>query len=505
MAADGTVAKALATGDHLGTGTVRNIFRLGIGFSGDLAVGCDRPDGSQWLVRFPGGNVKSPPDVLPLNGFGQIFTVNAAGTLFLGDAGQGWGLYLWPPKASSANMILLQNRPAPAGELIVEIQAAAMTSSGTVFAKVRTAAQSLEMLRIAAGAATMLFQSGDRLSVTANLTLRGVVPGGLSGDAHPLMGGLQSSVFQINDAAGLVPRVLLGDRLGTAPFYGNLAVKAPDGTLYVAADDGVFRLGAGSSDLVFALPRRDSDGVMQNNIPLLAINDSGAVAWVGNTNQSHARLCLATGGNTQLLAYIGTNPQYRTPSPAGGYFTGIQEIAIDANGRLMARLTVGGGPSGYFVWANGQWKAAALFGQTKVNDLTVDGANEMKAGGGNFYAIFVQRGTSALAQYTDSGWNPLISAPQALPSGAALNSIRNLVVNRAGDVAFSANADGGFPEIVVLAGDTARLVFAGDQPLADGSFLFSIAQIDFRDDRRLFFVAFDLLDRVNLYVAEPLF
>jgi hypothetical protein len=303
----------------------------------------------------------------------------------------------------------------------------------------------------------------------------------------------------------LVPRVLLGDRLGAAPFYGNLAVKAPDGTLYVAADDGVYRVGAGSNDLVFALPRRDSDGVTQNNVPLLAANDSGAAAWVGNTNQSHSRLCLASGGNTQLLAYIGTNPQYRTPSPAGGYFAGFQEIAIDVNGRVMARLTVNGGPSGYFLWANGQWKAAALFGQTIVNGLVVDGAVEVKAGAGNFYAVFAQRGTSVLAQYTDSGWNPLISAPQALPSGAALNSIRNLVVNRAGDVAFSANADGGFPEIVVLAGDTARLVFAGDQPLADGSFLFSIPQIDFRDDRRLFFVAFDLLDRVNLYVAEPLF
>ena len=83
--------------------------------------------------------------------------------------------------------------------------------------------------------------------------------------------------------------------------------------------------------------------------------------------------------------------------------------------------------------------------------------------------------------------------------------VRLVAIRGDGDVAFSANADGGFPEIVVLAGDTARLVFAGDQPLADGAFLFSIPQIDFRDDRRLFFLAFDLLDRVNLYVAEPLF
>jgi hypothetical protein len=505
IGADGAVAKALATGDRLGTGTVRNILRVGIGFSGDLAVGCDRPDGSVWLMRFPGGNITSAPDVLPLNSYSQVFTVNAAGVLFLGDAGRGWGLYLWPPKASSANLILLQNRPAPAGELIVEIQAAAMTSSGTVFAKVRTAAQPLEILRIAAGSAAVFFQSGDRLSVSANLTLRGLVAGAVSGDAHPLMGGFQSSIFQINDAAGLVPRLLLGDRLGAAPFYGNLAVKAPDGTLYVVADDGVFRLGAGSNDLALSWPRRDSDGVTQNNISLLAANDSSAVAWVGNTNQSHSRLCLGSGGNTQLLAYIGTNPLYRTPSPAGGYFAGVQEIAIDANGRVMARLSVTGGPSGYFLWANGQWKAAALFGQTKVNDLSVDGAVELKAGGGNFYAILAQRGTSVLAQYTDGGWNPLAVGGQPLPSGAALNSFRNLTVNRAGDVAFSANADGGFPEIVVLAGDTARLVFAGDQPLADGSFLVSIPQIDFRDDRRLFFLAFDLMDRVNLYVAEPIF
>ena len=161
--------------------------------------------------------------------------------------------------------------------------------------------------------------------------------------------------------------------------------------------------------------------------------------------------------------------------------------------------------SGYFLWANGQWKAAALFGQTQVNGQPVDGAVESKAGAGNFYAILTQRGYSLLAQYTDSGWNALVVLGQTLPSGAALNSIRNLAVNRAGDVAFSANTDGGFPEIVVLAGNTARLVFAGDQPLADGTFLFSIPQIDFRDDQRLFFVAFDLSDRVNLYVAEPLF
>ncbi|PWU06718.1 MAG: hypothetical protein C5B51_11710 [Terriglobia bacterium] len=504
VAPDGAIAKALKTGDAAGGGTVRNIFRLGIGFSGDLAIGCDRSDGSTLLLRFPGGNLGAAPNVLPLNGFSQIYSVNAAGVLFLGDGGRGWGLYVWPPKAASANLVVLQGRPAPAGDVILEIQAAAMTSAGVVFAKVRTAAQPLEILRFASGGPAVALQSGDRLSVSANLTLRGVVPGAANGDAHPLMGGFQSSIFQVNDT-GLMPRVLLGDRLNVAPYYGNVAVKAPDGTLYVAADDSLSRVGPNSSELVLGFPRRDTDGVIQNSPSTLAANDNGQVAWVSFTNQNHSRVSIVSGGKVQVLAYAGANPQYRTASPAGGYFANWQEIAMDNSGRVMARFTVNGGPSGYFLWANGQWSAAALFGQTKVNDLTVEGANEVKAGGGSFYAILTQRGTAVLAQYTDSGWNPLFSGGQALPSGAALNSFRNLAVNRAGEVAFSANADGGFPEIVALVGDTARLVFAGDQPLTDGSFLFSIPQIDFRDDRRVFFLAFDLMDRVNLYVAEPLY
>jgi hypothetical protein len=338
------------------------------------------------------------------------------------------------------------------------------------------------------------------------LTLRGLVPGAATGDTHPLMGGFQSSIFQFSDGAGLAPQVLLGDRLGIAPYYGNSNVKAPDGTLYVTTDDGVYRLGPAGNDLVLGLPHLDPDGVTQFSPNSLSANESGAVAWVAGTSQNHSRLCVSSGGTIQILAYIGTNPQFRTASPAGGFFAGWQEFAIDSGGRVMARFTVNGGPSGYFLWAHGQWTAAALFGQTKIPDQVVDGANELKASGANFYATFTQRGpTTVLAQFTGSGWNPLFAAPQALPSGAALQSFRNFIVNRNGDIAFTANADGGFPEIVVLSGGSAHLVYTGDQPLPDGSFLYSIPQIDFRDDRRVFFLAFDFLDRLNLYVAKPLF
>ncbi|MBZ5575485.1 MAG: Ig-like domain-containing protein [Acidobacteriia bacterium] len=516
VAPDGTLSMALGTGNHLRGSIVRNIFGLGIGSSGDLAIGCDRPDGSQFVLRFANGDLSSAPEVLSLNWVGQIYTVNAAGVLFYGDAGQGAGLYLWPPKASTANPILLQGGPAPSGDPIVEIQAAAMTSAGTVFAKVRTASQPLELLRIAAGGVTMLLESGDQLAVTANLTLMGLVQGAAVGDPHPLMGGFQASVFQLNDSQGLIPRVLVGDRLSTAPFSGyQPARKALDGSLYVVPDDGIFRVGAGGNSLVFGLPHTDADGVVQNGLAGgslglsggLAANQDGAVAWISNTNQNHQRLYLLSGGTLRLLAYIGGNSQYRTNSPAGGYFSNWQELALDNTGRVMARFSVTGGPSGYFLWANGQWTAAALFGQTTVAGQVVDGAGQMKASAANFYATFTAHGgpPTVLAQYTSGGWNQLAAAGLALPDGAELNSFTNLAVDRADEVAYSGWSSGGSPEIVVMTGTTARIALSGSQPLSDGSFVQNIQQIDFRDDHRVFFVAFDVYDRMNLYVAEPNF
>jgi len=282
----------------------------------------------------------------------------------------------------------------------------------------------------------------------------------------------------------------------------------------VAADDGIYRVGAGINSLVFGLPHVDADGITQQNVSganqylsgALAANESGAVAWISDTYQSHQRLYLSSGGKIQLLAYLGANPQYRTSSPAGGYFSGWQEIALDNAGRLMARLSVTGGPSGYFLWANGQWTAAALFGQTSVAGQAVTGASELKASSSNFYVTFTQHGSgipTLLAEYTGGSWNQLFVLGQSLPDGSNLNSFSHLAVNRADEVAFGAWSNG--PEIVVLTGNTAHQVYTGSQLLPDGSYLYNIAQIDFRDDHRVFFVAFDLSDRVNLYVAQPTF
>ena len=514
---DGSIEMALGTGHHLLGSYVRNIYTEGMGSAGDLAIGCDRPDNTQYLLRYPGGSLATAPQVLATNGLSQIYSVNAAGVLFLGDGGQGWGLYLWPPQAASATAILVQGRPAPSGDEIAEIQAAAMNAAGTVFAKVRTASQPMEILRVAAGAATILFQSGDQLAVTANLTPMGLVPGAASGNPHVLMGGSQASVFELSDTAGLIPRVRLGDVLNSAEYSGYMpARKALDGTLYVAPDDGIFRLNSGGNGRVASFPRTDADGVYiyglsganQDLSGALAANQNGAVAWIASSNQNHDRLYLSSGGNTQLLAYIGNNSHYSTASPAGGYFSSWRQIAIDNTGRVMAQFLVAGGPSGYFLWANGQWTAAALFNTTSVGGKVVDGGHRLVASSSNFYATFTQNGYwtgTVLAEYTGSGWNEIAIQADTLVDGALLNGFMGLAVNRGDDLAYSVWTNSGYQEIIVLAGGTAKLAFSGNQPLPDGSFVGNVSQIEFRDDHRVFFTGFDDSDRFNIYVAQPNF
>jgi hypothetical protein len=497
----GQPVKLLAEGDRLGGEVVQSVAQVVVGPAGDLVITGYWSNGG-FIARYARGIVSSPPQVFFLRNLRTVSGVNSAGrVVFTGDAGRGFGVHVWDG-GDTADIVLARNEAGPNGEMITEIDAAGITAQGEITAQVRTATNS--WMFVSAG--RLLFQSGDPVSVAANLVYRQPIGGARAGPPHLLMGGGQASVFEV-DVQGPLPKVVLGDRpTGGAVYTGFFPVrKNPSGDLYVTAEDGIYRLAGGRADVLVSFPIHSENSVDIFRPNTLMVNERGGMAWIAGTNDNHNRLQTVDGTRVTTLAYLGTNPRWLTRSPDGGTFNSANELAIDESGRVMAQMRVDGGPSGYFLYANGSWKSTALFTQTQVGGLAVTGARELKAGGQKFYAVVnLAGGSSALAEFADGQWAPVITRGTPAPNGNLIDSFGTFDVNRRGEIAFLGNLNGSSALLAYSEGSL-RLVHLLSRPTEAGDYLRFVDGIDFRDTRTVYFTGLDLFDRYLLYAAEPNF
>jgi hypothetical protein len=147
---------------------------------------------------------------------------------------------------------------------------------------------------------------------------------------------------------------------------------------------------------------------------------------------------------TSLMAQGGPN---QTNSPGGGRFAGIgfgswhqNTVAIDDRARVFVNGGVTGGPSGLFLYDNGRWNAAALFGVTRIAGETVISASAIHSGGDRFYALLNLTGGGPIAEYDGRQWRILVARNEVAPDGIEIGFFGGLFsVNRHGAVAFLAN------------------------------------------------------------------
>ena len=113
-----------------------------------------------------------------------------------GDVGDGWGFIRWD--GSNSSSVLLWDDPVENAGRVRGHRDALITSQGTIYGFVETTLNKFVVVDAVSG--QVLFQAGDRINATANLSFLSFVPGALEGDPMIYTGGEPVSVFEVGSS-----------------------------------------------------------------------------------------------------------------------------------------------------------------------------------------------------------------------------------------------------------------------------------------------------------------
>jgi hypothetical protein len=518
----GGIERIAGPGASFGGYVIQAVSRLVLSADGYLAFTATLQGGGPAVVRLRLSDSRS--EALTVNGTSVLLGVSDSGdVLWTGDPGpsggnRGWGIWQWPGTGTLAQLI--QSGITIGGGTFSWARSGGITSKGEPFADISTG--NSDLLVVQPGTNSVLFREGATVKAAVALNLQGIVPGSSDGPLHIFTGSGNMALMQA--APGdLKPVWIPGDRIGgLTSSIAYFAVKDSAGTLYVAVGNGIMRYGSNRFEplLTFPIPFPFQAGepvTLTGNATwyigsqAFAANRTGTFVWNASAG-THNRLMLYDRGNlTTLMAQGGAN---QTSSPGGGKFSGVANgnwhqttVAMDERGRVFVNANVSGGPSGLFLYDNGRWNTAALFGTTRIAGETVLGSSAIQAGEDRFYAVLDLSGGRALVEYDGQQWKVLVSRTDMTPDGMDVGSFGNLLsVNRRGGVAFQAT--GNRPRLVTRTADgKLHIVYSALDQTASGDSLwpFTYFSLQYYDDGRVFIAGLDTLDRNTIYVAEPTF
>ena len=443
--------RIVGSGDAYEGTTVSGIGRFDVTEDGRLAYSLYLADGTSRLVlRLPGGEVRTRVTENP-----NVLDLAAGGVLFSGGSGGG-SLQVW----SGDIVRTVQSLPAlaPNGEPIRWIVSAALLADGDVIAQVELAETGTAVLRLGAQP-SFLFGVGSTVHVTAGLSIGsyGAVARGPGSAIHLLLGGRSRSLFELTPE-GLVPRLLVGDTLPAGERVSSVAsaVHGAGTTWVISHDDRLYKLDGARLEPAFPA---DGDARIGS---ALAVNSRGMVAGVGRKSISDPpAILLHDGSGWRVIATLSEHGVPGTPSPAGGVFESVRNLAIDEAGRVMAVLDRPGGGGQDFVLYDGQkWIAPRppLTTQLYPGDTVV-------ADGSRFLTTFNEGGTcnSFVAEYrSGDAWTIAVPADVLLPTGnRQVCSYGGIDISASGDLLLPAHA-GSQDILMVRKADEFQLVAGAD-------------------------------------------
>jgi hypothetical protein len=512
-AATADPVKVVAVGDTLNGSTITQLPQLVLSPGGDLVVRGVLASGGQFLALYRQGDIMDPPALLvtPTGYINQLYAANTkGGIVLLGDLGSGYGLYLWPGSNVPAKLILARLAPSPTGEPVADFYSAAVDGAGNVYATIR-GVDSAWMLVRAAPTPLLLAANGTVIPVTANLDLfPQIVTGARTGGLHVMAGGTQQSIFQA-DSRGLLPALVVGDRLpGGATYTGNsFPRKSPSGDFYVTTDSGIFHLSSTGSTLLVAFNYTFPDNVIGFSPYNVAVNDHNQLAMIAGTDHSHQRLSYFDGTSLRAIAYFQGGPPYVTPSPAGGTFLNLNDFAVNDSGQVMVNATVSGGPSGLFLYDGTSWQTVCVLQTCQLGGETVTQTSTLRASNNQFCGQFTTSiGNTRIDCWGAGTWTNMMRRGDVTSDGTQISYVSGTYdINRKGDVAILLNTGLNGNMVFLKTGDTGLFttVLASLFPTVDNSYLVGIYSVDLRDDRRVFLISQDFTGRVIAYEADPQF
>jgi hypothetical protein len=490
----GVVTRVLLTGDSVAGTAITSIQQVAVEpSSGDVMVmGFSNPLG-WYIARYSGAAITSAPAFWNRNQYFTILSFNRGGPALLGYGNNGYGVYTY--NKGNVTPVLLPGSLTPAGEIITTIQSAALLGNGDVFAEVGTPSTAMTVIRLGPRRST-LFSAGARVGAAVNLTFRDIVPGARQGPVQFTMAGNSASIFQA-DAQGLSPVLLTGDSLpGDGVFMGIYTTReTPSGDLYVMTDQSIHRISGGKPTTIAAFSQTCEPSITCYTPFALAVNDNGGLAGIMNSSTVQ-RVGILQGSTMQIILRMGD--RISGAGTVTGWNTG--DFAMDASGRVMLNIT-GTTGSGYFLYSQGTWSPVVLLNVTNIGGV-VSGISQLKAAGNTFYAFLsLTNGNFFIASW-DGKWNPLISRGDSSPDGNQITNINSFDVNRNGDIGVVCNLNGTFI-VMVRSADRTRVVHLQGDPIAPNWWVRTYGPLNLRDDLKVYFTAWSLLDQYALFEADP--
>lgn len=503
------IRRVIGTGDALLGSTVSRF--VGNGFflnnEGELGVVVVLANNQIQLLRYQTSSLATAPKNLLLRSFGNLYTMSPTqGTLFLGDGGRGYGVYLWKndPVAvflQASNASLLHGKTVPA------LDWATVSAQGEVTIMARTQDNPMEIFYLKPGGEPVnIIQAGDSVDVRAPISISNLMGGDRTGPPHIYLGGRNSSVFEVS-SNGLKPVMLMGERFNPTALFPGTGTgdrKASNGDVLISqtAGMGIMRVNNGVQEILQRPGFTLADGAVANSPANVQGNARGDLLWTASTNRGDSRLFLRRGDQITIVTTNSVAATARTEVD-GKAVTAWSDQTLDETGRVMLNLRFADNSLALHLWDNGTFTRVAAINETVYQGSVISNLFTIRAGGDTFYAIFTLPGLgNVLAKYRSSKWESAIDLSEVLVTGQTANSVGNYEVNRNGDIFAQCNTNTSV--LVVKKGNKYHFIHMLTELTGDNDLLLRYSDLDIRDDGTVYFLGMTVLDDYVLYQAKPI-
>ncbi len=471
---------------------------------GHLAFGLAFTAGPTRLALCPRGDC-SPGQIKYLeiqNGLRSVYSVNESGHVAFYGGAPSHGVHVWDGK-NSPRPVFLEGRLSPAGSPFTQFYSAGVTANGDVIAQARLESNLFSVVRSSGNRASTLVEAGQTVSATAGMTFTNLVPGDKLGPAHLITGSNGGNVVEVS-SRGIFPKLIWGDQVPGGGWYewNSAPRKTPNGGLLVGTGDSLNLWDAERSVLLARF--QSVEGVRVYGPAQFTGNSNGTVAVLNWTSAGPQLLSFVESGALRPLAWIGSGGgNYRTPSPTGGNFEGINQMWVADDGILYCIMRVNGGREGLFSFDGQQWRAVTLV-DSILEGRRIQSIRDIRVGGSQVFAQIQLQDGNGIYRLTDGAWTRVIGTGDDSPTGNIINNTGAWDVNRMGHVATALNS-GGRPQLALITDSKVRVVLDYSEPAVGGVWLRDPVSVDLRDDGRIFFISRSYKDEMTLYEAAPLF
>jgi hypothetical protein len=406
---------------------------LFVASNGDVVIAANTNRGFRWVLWRDGES--APSEFLNASAGRSVFWYHPAVGALLDTTvtGRSRGLYLW--NRGDARLLLAVNDTSLDGSPVEEILSATCTSSGTIYAMVRTSENPMLIARLEPNKEVLL-KAGDSVPVTAPPVISALIPGARTGTPLVLAGGQTGSIARLDESGGVTPVVRLGERLPDRKFYVGSKLSQvralPDGRIVFgenrfAWESGMYTWNEGKVGLTMPAPLTDPAGLRSGYVNALEVNRKGDVfVW---TSFANAILFQIRDGRAAHVLSV--------PFTADGLaFSGVDlaSLAVDESGRATFSATASR-PGAHLVQTDGTYARLILSPDSRTPDgRSVPGIGRIRGCSGGVVAGAL----GTYFQFRDGAWQYLADRAERLASGGEADRLSSNVmdVNYNCDVAF---------------------------------------------------------------------